>query len=134
MEGSSKRGSGSKKKPVRPKVRANLGEPARVRLQDEPDPIPPFQTQQFPPFQTQPFPPFQPHQFQTQPFPPFQTQSHHLDPLEDDTLIHQFERAKKRLVLETSHGSFSQTSRFNGTKHGSNDFEVGGFELENEQI
>ncbi|XP_035845383.1 alpha/beta-gliadin clone PW1215-like [Helianthus annuus] len=104
MEGSSKKGSGSKKNPVRHKVRANLGEPARFRLQDEPDQVPHFQTQQFPPFQTQQYPPFQsqayqnqpfvppfqPHQFQPQSFPHFQTQSHQVDPLEDNTLIHHF--------------------------------------------
>ncbi|KAJ0828817.1 putative ISWI, HAND domain-containing protein [Helianthus annuus] len=112
MEGSSKRGGGSKKrgggsgtKKIRPKVRANLGEPARFRLQDEPDQVPPFQTQQYPPFQTQQYPPFQSQTYHNQPFvPPFQphqfqsqtyqTQPHTLDPLlEDNTLIHHFAKA-----------------------------------------
>ncbi|XP_021972073.1 uncharacterized protein LOC110867257 [Helianthus annuus] len=107
MEGSSKRGSGTKKNLVRPKVRANLGEPTRFRLQNEPDQVPHFQTQQYPPFQIQQYPPFQSqsyqnqpfvppfqrHQFQPQSFPHFQTQSHQVDPLEDDTLTHHFARA-----------------------------------------
>jgi len=67
MEGSSKRGSVSKKKTTRPKVRSNLGEPRRFHLQDEADPIPPYQTQPFPnqPFQNEPF---QNQPFQNQPY------------------------------------------------------------------
>ncbi|KAJ0935331.1 hypothetical protein HanRHA438_Chr03g0117881 [Helianthus annuus] len=103
--GSKKRGSGTKKNPVRPKVRANLGEPSRFRLQDEPDQVPPFQTQQYPPFQPQQYPPFQSQTYQNQPFvPPFQphqfqpqtyqTQPHQLDPLlETNTVIHHFANA-----------------------------------------
>ena len=129
MEGSSKRGSVSKKKTTRPKVRSNLGEPHRFHLQDEADPIPPYQPQpfspqpfqnepfpnqpfQYQPFQNQPYqtqsyqnqpftPPFQTQPYQTQPFQhqpfqnqPFQTQQsqNYCDPLEDNTVIHQFAR------------------------------------------
>ncbi|XP_022003676.2 uncharacterized protein LOC110901138 [Helianthus annuus] len=103
--GSKKRGGGSGTKKIRPKVRANLGEPDRFRLQDEPDQVPLFQTQQFPPFQTQQYPPFQSQTYHNQPFvPPFQphqfqsqtyqTQPHALDPLlEDNTLLHHFAKA-----------------------------------------
>ena len=92
MEGSKKRGSGSKKTQTRPKVRQNLGEPARFRLQDEPDTNQPPEQQ-----------PYYPHPIQ----PSQNQQQHYPQPYENRPYIPTFSTQEKWGIVETWKGSRS---------------------------